>query len=84
MEEYCTDFDATQAAIRAGYSPKTAAQIGHENLRKPDISAAIDARLASLDMAAGEIPGRWYRCHHGDDENVTITGLCQGTKLLSH
>ena len=33
--------NATQAAIRAGYSKKRADQIGFENLRKPDIQAAI-------------------------------------------
>ena len=34
--------NATQAAIRAGYSAKTAALIGHENLRKPNIAEAIE------------------------------------------
>ena len=33
--------DDAQAAIRAGYSVKTARVIGHENLRKPEIAAAI-------------------------------------------
>jgi phage terminase small subunit len=41
VEEYLIDLNATQAAIRAGYSPKTAYSIGHENLRKPEIEAAI-------------------------------------------
>ena len=35
--EYLKDFNATQAAIRVGYSKRTARQIGHENLTKPDI-----------------------------------------------
>ncbi len=35
--EYLVDFNATQAAIRAGYSEKTAYQIAHENLNKPEI-----------------------------------------------
>ncbi len=35
------DLNATQAAIRAGYSPDTAGSIGHENLKKPEIQAAI-------------------------------------------
>lgn len=39
--EYLVDLNATQAAIRAGYSKKTAAAIGYENLRKPHIRAAI-------------------------------------------
>lgn len=39
--EYLIDLNATQAAIRSGYSPKTADAIGRENLRKPLISEAI-------------------------------------------
>ena len=41
VNEYCVDLNATQAAIRAGYSEKTARFIGAENLSKPNISAAI-------------------------------------------
>lgn len=41
VEEYLVDLNATQAAIRAGYSAKTAHTIGHENLSKPEIAAAI-------------------------------------------
>lgn len=36
-KEYVTDFNATQAAIRSGYSKKTAYKIGSENLKKPQI-----------------------------------------------
>ena len=43
VEEYLVDLNATQAAIRAGYSPKTAFSIGAENLKKPQIQAALDA-----------------------------------------
>lgn len=45
VREYLIDLNATQAAIRAGYSMKTARQIGEENLSKPDIRAAIDAAM---------------------------------------
>ena len=41
VEEYLVDLNATQAAIRAGYSEKTAYSIGHENLTKPDVLAAV-------------------------------------------
>ncbi len=45
-EEYLIDLNATQAAIRAGYSGKTAQQIGAENLSKPVISDFIaEAKL---------------------------------------
>lgn len=41
VREYLVDLCATQAAIRAGYSGKTAGAIGRENLQKPLIAAAI-------------------------------------------
>lgn len=41
VEEYLVDLNATQAAIRAGYSSDTARAIGCENLTKPDIAEAI-------------------------------------------
>ena len=41
VDEYLVDLNATQAAIRAGYSEKTARSVGGENLTKPDIAAAI-------------------------------------------
>lgn len=47
-DEYLIDCNATQAAIRAGYSPKTAKSIGQENLTKPDLKAYIDEQLELL------------------------------------
>ena len=41
VQEYLVDLNATAAAIRAGYSPKTAKQIGQENLTKPAIEKAV-------------------------------------------
>lgn len=41
VEEYVVDFNATRAAIDAGYSENTARAIGAENLTKPDIAQAI-------------------------------------------
>lgn len=43
VSEYLIDSNATQAAIRAGYSEKTAAVIGAQNLIKLNIAAAIKA-----------------------------------------
>jgi phage terminase small subunit len=45
-EEYLVDLNATQAAIRAGYSPKTARRIGSLNTTKVDISARIAHNMA--------------------------------------
>jgi phage terminase small subunit len=41
VNEYLIDLNATQAAIRAGYSKDTAYSTGHENLKKPEIQEAI-------------------------------------------
>jgi phage terminase small subunit len=48
VAEYLVDFNATQAAARAGYSKKTAGKIGHELLKKPEIQTAIRSRLDEL------------------------------------
>ena len=40
--EYLIDFNATQAAIRAGYSKDTAGAIGAENLKKPQIQQFLE------------------------------------------
>jgi phage terminase small subunit len=53
VAEYLIDLNATQAAIRSGYSPNVAAQQGAENLRKPYIAAAIQAGQRAQLEAAG-------------------------------
>ena len=57
--EYRIDLSATQAAIRAGYSPKTASEIGYENLRKPQIREMIavdEAKaLAKAELSAQNV-----------------------------
>lgn len=41
--------NATEAAIRAGYSKKTAKQIANENLTKPYLKSYIDSRLKEIE-----------------------------------
>ena len=53
VEEYLIDLNATQAAIRAGYSPNTAKDIGCENLAKPNIRACIDKEIAERSKRTG-------------------------------
>lgn len=48
-DEYLKCGNATQAAIKAGYSPKTAKAIGAENLTKPYIKSYIEKRNAQVD-----------------------------------
>lgn len=53
IEEYLIDFNATQSAIRAGYSPKSAFIIGDENLKKPKIKHEIEKALAERSRRTG-------------------------------
>lgn len=53
VEEYLIDLNATQAAIRAGYSPNTAKDIGCENLAKPNIRVCIDKEIAERSKRTG-------------------------------
>ncbi len=59
VAEYLIDLNATQAAIRAGYSEKTAGQVGFENLKKPEIAEAIAAKAGKtaekLDLSAERV-----------------------------
>ncbi|WP_273721544.1 terminase small subunit [Leuconostoc mesenteroides] len=48
-DEYIKTGNATQSAIEAGYSKKTARSVGSENLTKPDISEYIAKRLEKID-----------------------------------
>lgn len=50
-DEYLIDLNATQAAIRAGYSENTARVIGAENLSKPALKSYIDQRMAEKESA---------------------------------
>ena len=48
VKEYLVDCNGTQAAIRAGYSPKTARQIADQLLSKLDIKQKIDEQMQAL------------------------------------
>lgn len=55
VTEYLKDANATQAAIRAGYSKKTAGSQGHDLLKEPEISEAIGKRTEKAAMSADEV-----------------------------
>jgi phage terminase small subunit len=59
VDEYLVDFNATRAAIRAGYSPKSARSIASRSLGNPAVKTAIAEtqapRLAALKLSAEEI-----------------------------
>lgn len=64
VAEYLIDLNATQAAIRAGYSDRVAKEQGYENLTKPHIQGAIQAaqqkHATACDVTVFEVT-RMYR-----------------------
>ena len=65
--EYLIDLNATQAAIRAGYSKKTAKEIGCENLTKPDIlefiNKAKEERIEEVKIDANYVLTQSVKLH---------------------
>lgn len=76
VQEYLIDLNATQAAIRAGYSRKTAGVIGDENLKKPYIREAIEEKLKQIDEEktadAKEIREFWTRVMRGEEKDTVL------------
>lgn len=52
-DEYLVDLNITQAAIRAGYSPKTAYAIGFKLLKNAEIRALIDEKAKKRELESG-------------------------------
>lgn len=63
VKEYMVDWNATQAAIRAGYSANSASQIAYQLLQKPSVRDAIEtlavARARRLGVDADELMRMW-------------------------
>lgn len=55
VAEYVRDFNATRAAVAAGYSEKTAYAIGSQNLRKPEIAEEIERAIEVRCMTKSEV-----------------------------
>ncbi|CAH1002699.1 hypothetical protein LEM8419_03571 [Neolewinella maritima] len=72
-KEYILDLNATQAAKRAGYSEKTAVDIGCENLKKPNITQYIDALRNDLFSATGITAAKVVMEH----KKAAFTGMGQ-------
>ncbi|MGH2343397.1 terminase small subunit [Segnochrobactraceae bacterium EtOH-i3] len=70
VREYLVDLNATQAAIRAGYSPKTAGGQGFDLLKKPKIQEAITAARAEtatrLDLSREDVLRQYQRIGFSD------------------
>ncbi|GJE77230.1 terminase small subunit [Methylorubrum suomiense] len=74
VEEYLVDVNATQAAIRAGYSKATAYSVGQENLKKPEVAAAIaeaqKARSERTKITADDVLAFWHSVGTADPNEV--------------
>ena len=55
VEEYLRCWNATEAALRAGYSERSAKEIGCENLTKPNIAIEVEKRINEKAMTADEV-----------------------------
>lgn len=77
VAHYLTCWNATQAALLAGYSERSAGAIGHENLKKPEIAEEIKKRVAALTLTANETLVRMSEQARGipDDCFQVIGGL---------
>lgn len=74
VDEYLIDLNATQAAIRAGYSEKTAQAIAAENLSKPLIKAEIDAALDRRSKET-QIDANWVLKRLADEAEADVADL---------
>lgn len=70
VNEYCVDENATQAYIRAGYSPEGAGPSAHALLKNPKVKDAIAERMEELAVAASITPewvvGQWAKIAKAD------------------
>lgn len=74
VTEYIRDFNATQAAIRAGYAARSARQQANRMLTKDDIKAAIKAHLVEKAMSADEVIARLTSIARGSMEDFMTVG----------
>lgn len=72
--EYLVDLNATQAAIRAGYSEDSARNIASENMAKPDIQARI-AQLQAERIEKTKIDAAWVLTRLADEATADIADL---------
>lgn len=80
VEEYLVDLNATQAAIRAGYSGRTARQAGAENLAKPVIREAVAAGQAALSERT-EVSQNWVVTRLRDEATLTGEGASHSARV---
>lgn len=90
VDEYIIDFNAKEAAIRAGYSPKTAAQQGYRLLQDERIAEAIDEAIAKrtkrMHITQDHVLGMWWQIANADYNELSSVrrvacGYCYGDNI---
>lgn len=85
VAEYLVDLNATAAAIRAGYSKKTAEVIGYENLRKPQIAQAVrlemDNRQKRTEVTQDYVIGKLREIADKDASDAQDSDLKYSNKI---
>lgn len=81
-DNYIESGNATQSAIKAGYSKKTAKSVGSENLTKPDIKSYIEKKIKEIEshkiMDAKEAMELLTRIARGEEKETVIVGTADG------
>lgn len=74
VDEYLIDLNATQAAIRAGYSARNADKIGSELLGKTRVAAAVGEAKAERASETG-VDARWVLTRLADEAEADVADL---------
>lgn len=90
VDEYIIDFNATRAAIRAGYSARTAHSQGPRLLENVDVANAIDeaiaARTKRMHITQDHVLGMWWQIANADYNELSSVrrvacGYCYGDNI---
>ena len=86
VEEYLVDLNATQAAIRAGYSEARASEIGYQLLQKTPVTAEIEKAQAErskrVEVTQDDVIRLLYREAEGEGADTTSSARVRATELL--
>jgi phage terminase small subunit len=89
VREYAIDHNATQAALRAGYSERTAEQIGYQLLQKTSVKEAVEAQTkehaercaVTVDSLSGELSADRELARHLEMPTAAISATMGQAKL---
>ena len=84
---YIETGNATESAVKAGYSEKTAKEMGYENLTKPHIKSYIDERLAEKEnkriAKQDEVLTYLTAIMRGEHQEQVLQGIGKGSQVIA-